>query len=148
MTEPTTPPTPDSPRTEEVHRHFLSQLTQLPHHVLVKARDKVKVVYGHLEQRYGPHYAKAIVGAGLAGLPVPVPFSTALTAAPVLAAAELHRDLSRAQILGKVAHGLHLAADEVEMLGKNFIHGLLQQEDDHPSPAAADAPPDGSNPST
>jgi hypothetical protein len=124
MGEPSTSPDP-SPR-HEVHHHLLAWVAHVPHGLLIKAREKVKATYAVLEHRYGPHYAKAILGAGLAGLPIPVPFSTAITAAPVLAAAEIHRDLVHAGGVQGVIHGVELTAEEIAALGKHFIQEVLQ----------------------
>src|SRR6516164_6065389 len=84
---------------EEIHSGILAQAQEVPRHLVHRAVGKVKHTYGILVQRYGPGYARAIVGAGLVGLPIPIPFSTALTAAPVLAAAEVHRALADKHIV-------------------------------------------------
>jgi predicted double-glycine peptidase len=54
-----------------------------------RTREKVEDAYGALENRYGPTMAKVILGSGAVGLPLPVPGSELLTAAPALAAGEL-----------------------------------------------------------
>lgn len=64
---------------------------KLPAKAVAKVKAKVKEKYGKLEQRYGPKYAKAIIGAALVGLPVPLPGASLALSAPVLALAELHR---------------------------------------------------------
>lgn len=67
---------------------------RMPGHVVARAKEKVVGKYRKLEARYGRKYALVIVGAGIAGLPIPVPGSSFITAAPVIIAAELHRRLS------------------------------------------------------
>lgn len=75
----------------------LSRLAQrakdLPAALAHKARDYARKKYDALSQRYGSKYAMAIMGAGALGLPLPVPGSSLLLAAPILAIAELHRHL-------------------------------------------------------
>lgn len=53
--------------------------------------DKAAAAYDWAKDRYGPRTAKAIVGAGALGVPIPVPGAVLATAAPVLAVAELNR---------------------------------------------------------
>lgn len=76
-------------------RRIVRALADLPKRAVRKARDKVRDTYAKLEQRYGPRYARVIVGAGVAGLPVPLPGASVMMAAPVLAVAELHRRLAK-----------------------------------------------------
>jgi len=68
---------------------------RVPGRVMAKVRAKVSATYGRLRDRYGPGYARVIVAAGVAGLPVPLPGASVMMAAPFLAVAELHRRLSR-----------------------------------------------------
>jgi hypothetical protein len=138
MSEPSNLPAPDSAGSEEVHHRFLAVAAEVPHHLLVAARAKLKATYGRLEHRYGRGYARAIVGAGLAGLPIPVPFSTAMTAAPVIAAAELHRALGQAGGVEGVAHNVVLTVEEIHALGKHFVQELLHGfGESMPSPDAS-----------
>jgi hypothetical protein len=111
-------------RTEGLH-HWWNVFTGVPRELVTRSVGKVKQTYGKLEQRYGTGYARAIVGAGLAGLPIPLPGTSALTAAPVLAAAELHRTLSRTGALDAAGNALALTAEHIEALGKQFVHELL-----------------------
>ena len=117
-------PAADPAPVEHGHFHFLAWAERVPHNLLSMARDKVKKSYARLEHRYGPGYAKAIVGAGLAGLPIPIPFSTALTAAPVVAAAELHRALEPEGALAGVRASVELTVEHIDTLGKNFMQEL------------------------
>jgi hypothetical protein len=72
---------------------IIKAVGKVPGRLVKKARDKVQNTYTKLEGRYGKGYARAIVAAGVAGLPVPIPGSSAIFAAPLLAVAELHRRL-------------------------------------------------------
>jgi hypothetical protein len=102
--------------------------------LLHRAAGKVKQTYGHLENRYGPGYARAIVGAGLAGLPIPLPGTSLMTAAPVLAAAELHRALSKPGALAAAGTAVDLTVEHIEALGKEFLNELLHGFHPHAEP--------------
>src|SRR5262249_42618296 len=110
---------------DELPRSILARAENVPRHLVHRAVCKVKHTYGILVQRYGPGYARAIVGAGLVGLPLPIPFSTALTAAPVLAAAEVHRALADKHILQESVATVTLTAEHIEVLGKHWIEELV-----------------------
>lgn len=73
---------------------WLAMAARVPAAALNTARTKVQAAHAKLAERYGEKYATAIVAAGLAGVPVPVPGASLATAAPVIAVAELHRFLS------------------------------------------------------
>lgn len=88
---------------------------KLPAKVLDKARTYVKTKYAKLESRYGRKMAIAIMAAGVAGLPLPVPGSSLLTAAPIIAVAELHRWYSSKE----------LSDADVERIGKAWMRELL-----------------------
>jgi hypothetical protein len=121
------PPGPDPVPAENIHHHFLAWAGHVPGELLARAREKVKATYAKLEGRYGTGYARAIVGAGLVGLPVPVPFSTALTAAPVIAAAEIHRAWNLEGGLAGVGSSVQLTLEEIEAHGKHFVQQLLHE---------------------
>jgi hypothetical protein len=110
---------------EAIHGSILAQVEGVPRHLVHGAVGKVKHTYGILAQRYGPGYARAIVGAGLVGLPLPIPFSTALTAAPILAAAEVHRALADKHLLQEGVATVALTAEQIQTLGKHWIEELL-----------------------
>lgn len=76
-------------------RRIVKRLRGLPAAAVSKARAKVASAYGKLSARYGTGYARLIVAAGVAALPVPLPGASFAAAAPVLAVAELHRRLAR-----------------------------------------------------
>ncbi len=122
-------------RAEEIHRGLLARAEDVPRCLVHRAVGKVKHTYGLLVQRYGPGYACAIIGAGLVGLPVPIPLSSALTAAPVLAAAEVHRALAGKHIVSAAISSVTLTAEHVQFLGKQWLEDLLHafgQVIDHP----------------
>lgn len=50
-------------------------------------------LYKQLEKRYGPRYAKVIIGTWAAAAPIPGPFSPVF-AAPVIGVAEIHRQIN------------------------------------------------------
>jgi len=114
-----------SAQAEAIHPGILAGAEGVPRHLVHRAVGKVKDTYGVLVQRYGPGYARAIVGAGLVGLPIPVPFSTALTAAPVLAAAEVHRALADKHILQGSVATVTLTAEHIQTLGRHWMEELL-----------------------
>jgi hypothetical protein len=69
-------------------------------------------------------------------LPIPIPFSTALTAAPVLAAAEVHRALADKHLLHESVATVTLTAEQIQTLGKHWVEELLHvfaSTTDHPS---------------
>lgn len=72
----------------------MSRFRAIPAAVASRIRTKVIEKYTSLETRYGSRYAKAIIGAALVGLPVPLPGASMALAAPVVALAELHRLVS------------------------------------------------------
>jgi hypothetical protein len=140
MNEPDARPGPSqfsSACAEEIHTDILAQVKDVPRHLVHRAVGRVKHTYGILEQRYGPGYARAIVGAGLVGLPIPVPFATALTAAPVVAAAELHRALADKHLVQESVATVTLTAEHIQTLGKCWIEGLL-----HDFASTSDQPSD------
>lgn len=101
---------------------WASAAKHLPHAAMSKARSLVGGKYKALEGRYGRKWAVAIMGAGLAGLPIPAPGASLLTAAPMIAAAELHRAFA-----GHAVHAerfAELTPQQVTALGKRFIAGL------------------------
>lgn len=78
-------------RKETVLQSAARLARSLPAAAVAKVKAQVKAKYAKLEARYGPRYAKAIIGAALVGIPVPLPGASFAAAAPVLAVAELHR---------------------------------------------------------
>jgi hypothetical protein len=95
------------------------RVKHLPAAVAAKARAYVAGKYNQLAARYGRGYAVAIMGAGLASLPVPIPGAALLSAAPLLLAAELHRRLS-----GAHAQGAALTPEQLAVLGRAWVEEL------------------------
>jgi hypothetical protein len=91
--------------------------------IAAKAKAKAQSSYAKLSARYGTKWAIAIMAAGIAGLPLPIPGSSLITAAPVIAAAELAKLLSRCDEAGCP----ELTEDEVEKLGAKWIQQLLDE---------------------
>ncbi len=81
-------------------RTILTRLKGIPRAAVEKAKVTIQDKYTKLVARYGPAYAKMIVGAGIASLPVPVPGAAIAFAAPLLALAEMHRAISGGVALG------------------------------------------------
>lgn len=86
--------------------------------MLEKVSTKVGNTYRKLESRYGKNWAKAILGAGLLGLPVPLPGASLLFAGPFLALAELTRRLSGLNLGKRLQFGLDF--------GKAFLSGFWE----------------------
>ncbi len=74
----------------------LQAAKSFPGKILAAIKEKAAAKYAKLSERYGPKYAKVIIGAAILGLPLPVPGSSFLTAAPVIALAEMHRMFGKA----------------------------------------------------
>lgn len=108
---------------------WLERAKKVPRAALNAAMSKVKAHYSSLSSRYGPRYAKAIIGAGLAGVPVPLPGASLLTAAPVMAVAELHRRLSGRSI-PHGENGIRLESEQVRELGKAFMESVQGDKED------------------
>ena len=122
---------------------ILRAIGKLPGKVVKQAREKVASTYSKLEGRYGKGYARAIVAAGVAGLPVPLPGASVAMAAPLLAVAELHRRIRGTpqpanldpgvvkkgsswflgRIFGKIRDTFNLSEDRTD--GGGDLHRLL-----------------------
>jgi len=102
---------------------FADKVADLPEKIYTAAKSKVQQTYGKLEKRYGKKFAVAIMAAGLVGFPIPVPGASLLTAAPVIAAAEIYRATSSS--LSAEPEFPNLTDEEIERLGKEFIAELL-----------------------
>lgn len=129
---------PDTPQpgTHEHHADSWASFgKKLPGRALAAAASKVKEKYGKLETRYGRATAIAIMGAGIAGLPLPVPGSSFLTAAPVIAAAELYRYFSGGgkAVKESDAEPVKLSEEEIKKLGKQLLDELLAEWENDPA---------------
>ncbi len=124
---------------------------RLPKKAMQTAARAVQGKYEKLKARYGKKAAMAIMAAGIAGLPLPVPGSSLITAAPVIALAEAYRyltggpqqqqpqppqppqqfaldsldtlDARNGQDAGDV--NIELSPDEIKRLGKELIAELM-----------------------
>lgn len=104
---------------------WLQHAAKVPAALMAKARTKVKAKYDVLESRYGRAQAIAIVGAGIAGLALPIPGSSFLVAAPLVGLAELYHRLKPST---QMAHDL--SDEEIERLGKELREELLKEFSD------------------
>jgi len=105
----------------------------VPPAVWHKVSGAVATRYRPLEERYGRPTAIAIVSAGIVGTAVPLPGTTLLAVAPLIAVAELHHRLVAAHGLDSAAlvHTIHLAESEILHLGKQWMDdlaGVVQEE--------------------
>jgi|GEM_PF-5345306 len=72
---------------------MVERMTRYPRDLVSGVNNSVRRAYTGLENRYGPSMAKAIIGAGIAGLPLPIPGSEFVTAAIPLGIAELNHQV-------------------------------------------------------
>src|SRR5262245_3226434 len=102
------------------HGERLRQLVaSVPPTAWHKVSGEVATRYHSLERRYGRPTAIAILSAGIVGTAVPLPGTTLLAAAPLIALAELHHQLASAPGPGGApwAAKIHLAESEILDLG-------------------------------
>lgn len=108
---------------DEKSKTLVERMKELPAKVATAAKDKVAQKYKQLEGRYGRGMAIAILAAGIAGLPLPLPGSSLITAAPLLAAGELYRAFS--------SHRAHDPANftegELRKLGVEWLQSILDE---------------------
>jgi hypothetical protein len=98
-----------------------------------KVSDAVTTRYHSLEGRYGRPTALAILSAGIVGTAVPLPGTTFVAVAPLLALAELHHQLamSSGPDAAPWAAKIHLAESEIVDLGSQWMQelaGILKEE--------------------
>jgi hypothetical protein len=116
------------------HGERLRELAaSLPPAVWHKVSGAVTTRYRSLEGRYGRPTAIAILSAGIVGTAVPLPGTTVVAMAPLIALAELHRQLVAAPGPGGAAWGakIHLAELEIVHLGRQWMQdlaGVLKEE--------------------
>jgi hypothetical protein len=110
-------------------RHLVAHV---PPAVWDKVSGAVATRYRPLEERYGRPTAIAIISAGIVGTAVPLPGTTLLAVAPVIAAAELHHRLvAHGLDLASLVHRIPLAESEILHLGRQWMQdltGVLQEE--------------------
>jgi hypothetical protein len=116
------------------HGERVRQLVvSVPPAVYNKVSDAVTTRYQSLEGRYGRPTAIAILSAGIVGTAVPLPGTTIVAMAPVIALAELHHQLIVEPRSGGASLGskIHLAESEILHLGKQWMQdlaGVVKQE--------------------
>lgn len=96
----------------------------VPAAIMTKAKDKAKSTYTKLEGRYGKPAALAIIGAGILGAPLPIPGSSLMTAAPVLAAAELYLRMKGHKSIAYMLKGTDWTDQMLMEEGRKFIEEL------------------------
>jgi len=109
------------------HGERLAQLAaRVPPAVWLKVSGAVATRYRNLEARYGRPTALAILSAGIVGTAVPLPGTTVLAMAPLIALAELHQQLVAAAGPGGAPWGakIHLAESEIMHLGRQWMQDL------------------------
>jgi hypothetical protein len=101
-------------------------VASVPPAVWQKVSGKVATHYHNLEGRYGRPAAIAIVSAGIVGTAVPLPGTTLVAAAPLIAVAELHHQLIGASGIGAspLVAKIHLAETDVLHLGMQWMQDL------------------------
>jgi hypothetical protein len=115
------------------HGERVRQLAaNVPPAVWHKVSGAVATRYQTLEHRYGRPTAIAILSAGLVGTAVPLPGTTFVAMAPVIAVAELHLHLVTASGPdASFAQRLHVAESEILHLGRQWMQdlaGVFQEE--------------------
>lgn len=93
---------------------WVEKLKSLPAKIAGKAKETLNRKYEQLSNRYGSRMAKAIIGVGIVGIPIPAPGASLILAAPLLAAGELWRKWKgeRAEEDGPDMEHVHTAAEE------------------------------------
>jgi hypothetical protein len=115
------------------HGERLRQLVaSVPPAVWQKVSASVAKRYAALERRYGRQTPIAILSAGIAGTAVPLPGTTVLAMAPLIALAELHHQVATADPGGDSwGSKIHLAESEILHHGRKWMQdlaGVLKQE--------------------
>ena len=116
------------------HGERLRQLVAgVPPAVWHKVSGAVAARYLSLEGRYGRPTAIAILSAGIVGTAVPLPGTTVVAVAPLIAVAELHHQLVAAGGPGGclLVAKTHVAESEVLHLARQWMHdlaGVLKEE--------------------
>ncbi len=82
---------PDATSVDSKVNQVLEFAKGLPGKMVGRVKEKISAKYAKLEKRYGKGYARAIIGAALVGLPLPMPGASFVSASVVIGLAELHR---------------------------------------------------------
>lgn len=103
------------------HSKIAALVRSIPAKAYSKIKTQVKGKYDKLEHRYGGKWAKAIIAAGLAGLPIPAPGASFASAAVVIGLAELSR---QAGFIKNEADETSMTDAEVQAAAEEFIEEL------------------------
>ena len=104
---------------------WLERVDQLPGDLYRKAVETAREKYAELEARYGRPTALAVMAAGIAGTAVPLPGTTFVAVAPVVALAEVYRTLSQSESLPEGFAALQgQVADSIHTLGRRLVDEL------------------------
>jgi hypothetical protein len=107
------------------HGERLQQLVaSVPPAVWHKVSGAVTKRYQNLEGRYGRSTAIAILSAGVVGTVVPMPGTTVLAMAPLIALAELHHRLAAAHAYDALGAKMQLVESEIQHHGKQWMQDL------------------------
>lgn len=143
-----TPPSsaPDAEIASKVGK-ILDFAKNLPKALYDKITTYASNKFTALRERYGLGHAISITALAIAGIPIPLPGSMILTAAPAIALAELHRKLSGAgkpEAVTMPAEALQREADALilEMEKKFASSSNLSDHLTNPSPSALARPTD------
>lgn len=98
---------------------WITKIKELPQKLMDKARTVITKKYEQLSERYGSRFAKCVIGAGIVGLPIPVPFASLVLAAPVMGAAELYRKFMK--------DGAEIDMDQMYKVAEKFWEDTLRQ---------------------
>jgi hypothetical protein len=99
-------------------------VTAVPGAVWDKVSAEVAARYHALEERYGRPTAITIVSAGILASAVPIPGTTVLATAPLIAVVELHHRLTAGHGAAAGAVKTHLAESQVLHLGRQWMQDL------------------------
>jgi HK97 family phage portal protein len=114
---------------------------ELPGRILSAAKDKITTKYNQLSERYGKGMALAIMGAGILATPIPVPGTTFVAVAPLIAAGEIYRALAGSKgaknlraLLAQDGEADGMTDDEITKLGKEWMAEILKEWQDEDMP--------------
>jgi hypothetical protein len=100
-------------------------VARVPADVWSKVSTAVATHYGNLEERYGRRTAIAILSAGIVGAVVPVPGTSVLAMAPLIAVAELHHRLgTQPESNAALGNAQQLTHPEVMKFGSHWMQVL------------------------
>lgn len=80
---------------DRTQKCWMVKASVLPRTAWARGAARAKKGCRQLENRYGPRYTSAMLGAAFIGLFLPIPGSSLLCVAVVVSVAEVHRAISR-----------------------------------------------------